>query len=198
MHTTSHQKLASHLRAGQVYRRNDLLHLSGAVDRDLNLLTESGDLEKVAPGIYYKPAKSQFGMLPPGNKELVKSFLKDDDFLMHSWNHYNSLGVGLTQLYNQPVVYNRKRHGLFKLGNKTFDFRRPLRGFPKKITPEFLLVDLVNNLKELPEDSDLVKTNIKKNLNRFDLKKVASYAKKYGKVGTKRFFEILINHGVAY
>ena len=49
------------------------------------------------------------------------------------WNQYNALGLGLTQLYNRLIVYNHKRHGIFKLGNKTFDFRRPARGFPMKL-----------------------------------------------------------------
>lgn len=191
MNTSAHEKFASHLRAGRVYRRRELLHLSKTTDRDLILLTNSGFLEKVGAGLYYKPAKSLFGTLPPDAKELVGSFLKNDDFLLYSWNQYNALGVGLTQLYNQPIVYNRKRHGLFKLGNKTFDFRRPLRGFPKKISPEFLLVDLVNNLDELTEDTDLVKRLIKEKLNKFNLKKLLSYAQKYGKVGSRYFFENL-------
>lgn len=89
----------------------------------------------------------------------------------------------MTQLYNQPVVYNQKRHGLFKLGNKSFDFRRPLRGFPKKVTPEFLLVDLANNLNELAEDTDSVKEQIKKKLSKFNLKKVVYHSKEYGKLG---------------
>lgn len=161
MNTTSYENLALHLRAGRVYRRDELLSFSKALDRDLSLLTAKGVLERLGAGLYYKPAKSLFGLLPPDNQELVKAFLKNDDFLLYSWSQYNSLGLGLTQLCNQPVVYNRKRHGLFKLGNKTFDFRMVLRGFPKKLTPEFLLVDLVNNLSELAEDVDFVKEHLK-------------------------------------
>ena len=189
MNTTSAQKLASHLKSGRVYRRDELLPFSKAVDRDLNLLTQKGLLEKVAAGIYYSPAKSLYGMLPPDDIDLVESFLKEKNFLLYSWNQYNSLGLGLTQLYNQPIVYNRKRHGLFKLGNKTFDFRRPLRGFPKEISREFLLVDLMNNVNELAEDSQFLKERIKTNLSKFDLKKVVTYSKKYGKIAVKRFFE---------
>ena len=192
MNTMRYEKLTSHLRAGMVYRRGDLLPFSKAVDRDLSLLTKRGVLEKLGSGLYYKPAKSLFGLLPPDNQELVRGFLKDDNFLLYSWNQYNALGLGLTQLYNQPVVYNHKRHGLFKLGNKTFDFRRSSRGFPKKVTPEFLLIDLVYNLNELAEDISLVKEKINKNLSKFDLKKLLDFSKKYGKVGTKYFFENLI------
>src|SRR5688572_29733901 len=100
MNTTTRQ-LVSHLKSGRVYRREALLPFSKAVDRDLMDLTTEGVLEKVAAGLYYKPATSRFGSLPPDDKELVKEFLRDNNFLLYSWNHYNSLGLGLTQLYNR-------------------------------------------------------------------------------------------------
>lgn len=156
-------------------------------------LINAGILEKVAAGLYYKPATSRFGALPPNDKELVTRFLRDDPFLLYYWNQYNSLGLGLTQLYNRVVVYNRKRHGLFNLNGKTFDFRRPSRGFPDEITPEFLLVDLINNLQGLSEDADFVKTQVKNNIQRFNSKKLAWNIKQYGKIATKRFFKEM-NH----
>ena len=100
------------------------------------------------------------------------------------------MGLGLTQLYNSVVVLNHKRHGVFTLGSKEFDFRRPNHGFPRKLTTEFLLVDLLNNLNELAEDTSFVKEKIQKNLSHFDQNKVLRMAKQYGKVGTKHFEEI--------
>jgi len=47
MNTTSSEKLASKLRPGQVYRRNTLLTLSKAVDRDLAVLAQQGILQKI-------------------------------------------------------------------------------------------------------------------------------------------------------
>lgn len=44
---------------------------------------------------------------------------------------------------------------MFKLGTKQFDFRVKPR-FPKALTPDFLFVDLLNNLDELAEDRDAV------------------------------------------
>ncbi|PIQ42621.1 MAG: hypothetical protein COV52_02360 [Gammaproteobacteria bacterium CG11_big_fil_rev_8_21_14_0_20_46_22] len=189
MYTRSFEKLAHHLKSGHVYRREDLAPYSKAVDRDLMRLSVEGLLEKVAPGLYYAPKASRFGHLPPNDKDLVKAFLRDDDFLLLSWNDYNSLGLGLTQLYNRTVVYNYKRHGVFKLGNKAFDFRRPARGFPKKLTPAFLLVDLLNNLNELADENvEALKAKIKNKLSDDLLKQAAGCAKQYGKVATKKFF----------
>ena len=110
------------------------------------------------------------------------------NFLLLSWNEYNTLGLGLTQLYNRAVVYNRKRHGAFMLCKRVFDFRRPARGFPKKLTREFLLVDVLNNLNELvDEDTEQLKANIKA-LSPTLLKQAALCAQKYGKVATQKFF----------
>ena len=85
---------------------------------------------------------------------------RDDRFLLASPNAYNSLGVGTTQLYDKTVVYNHKRHGKFSLGGRTFDFRvKP--SFPKRLSEEFLLVDLVNNLDQLAESKQEVLARVK-------------------------------------
>ena len=145
------ERFKKHLKPGQVYRRADLEPWSKAVDRHLKQLVADGTLQKMSQGLYCCPAKASFGEVPPKDEELVRAFLKSDDFLMTSPNFYNSLGVGTTQLYNKRVVYNHKRHGKFVLGGKVFDFRLKHK-FPKKLTKEFLFVDLLNNLNELAED----------------------------------------------
>jgi hypothetical protein len=77
--------------------------------------------------------------------------MNDSDFLMVNPNLYNTLGLGLTQLYNTTWVYNHKRKGEFKLNGKTFEFKIK-SSFPKQLSKEFLLVDLLNNLDKLAED----------------------------------------------
>ncbi|HLB41711.1 MAG TPA: DUF6088 family protein [Gammaproteobacteria bacterium] len=192
------EKLDKHMRSGRVYRREMLLNFSKAVDRDLEILVKKGKLQKLAGGLYYKPAMSAFGPLPPKDSDLVRCFLRDNRFLLYSWHQYNALGLGLTQFYNRVVVLNHKRHGVFKLGNKEFDFRRSNRGFPTKLTLEFLLVDLVNNLNELTEDTSFVKEKIQKNISHFDQNKVIQMAEKYGKVGTKHFFEEISHQHIIF
>lgn len=189
MNTYSYESLNQRLNPGRVYRRDMLLPFSKALDRDLDTLVEKGLLRKLAGGLYYKPATSMLGAVPPNDDNLVGCFLRDKRFLLYSLNQYNSLGLGLTQLYNRVVVLNRKRHGVFKLGNKEFDFRRPSKGFPNKMTSEFLLVDLVNHLNDLAEDTSFLKENIRKNITRFNRKKLVHLAREYGKISTKKFFE---------
>ena len=117
------QELKKHLKRGGVYRRSDLSKWSKSVDRHLDELVNEGTLEKVSQGLYYYPELSSFGRTPPREEVLVKSFLNDDRLLWNSFNAYNALGVGTTQLYTKQTVYNHKRHGDFTLGNQTFYFR---------------------------------------------------------------------------
>ncbi|WP_246327136.1 hypothetical protein [Burkholderia guangdongensis] len=177
--------LAGELRPGRVYRREDLARLSTAVDRHLQALVASGKLRKLAQGLYHAPKQSSFGPLPPADDRVVAGFLRDKDFLVFSPSAYNAVGLGTTQLYNRTFVYNRKRHGVFKLGNRQFDFRMKPR-FPKKLTPEFLFVDLLNNLDELAEDRDAVLRLARSKLSSFDSARLQRAADSYGNVATRK------------
>jgi hypothetical protein len=179
------ERLRSRLKKGHVYRREDLLSDSNAVDRHLKQLLEAGDLEKLAQGLYYAPKSSAFGRVPPKDEDLVEAFLKDENFLLLSPNSYNSMGLGTTQLYNKTVVYNHKRHGLFKLGNRNFEFRIKPR-FPKKVDKEFLLVDLLNNLDSLAEDKDAILVNTEQQLDKFEVSKLLKTVSAYGAARTKK------------
>jgi len=179
--------LSRHVRAGKVYRREDLLPYSNSVDRELQRLVSAGTLRKLAQGLYFKPKTNVFGEVPPDEKDLLAAFLRDKNFLSFNPSVYNSLRLGTTQLYNKTVVYNHKRHGQFTLGNRTYDFRVKHR-FPKpaQVTPEFLLVDMLNNLSELAEDEMDVLDHAQRKLASFDQKLLRKMLEEYGSVATKR------------
>ena len=180
-------ELKKHLRPGRVYRREHLAQWSNAVDRHLRQLVEEGTLTKLAGGLYAYPRKTVFGKAPAEDDELVATFLKDDRFLLASPNAYNSLGVGTTQLYDKTVVYNHKRHGEHALGGRKFDFRvKP--AFPKKLSREFLLVDLVNNLDRLAESRKEVLERVQQRAGSLDRLRLLRAARNYGNVRTKKFF----------
>jgi len=181
-------ELKMHLKRGKVYRRADLSMWSTSVDRHLDELVKEGTLQKLSQGLYYFPNLSVFGETPPEEEVLVRSFLKDNRFLVTSLNAYNVLGVGTTQLYNQKIVYNHKRHGDFNLGGKTFSFRvKP--HFPNKVTQEFLLVDLLNNLDQLAEDSKEVVSKVQSKAKTMDTKKLKKTLQEYGSMKSKKILE---------
>jgi len=179
--------LADELKAGHVYRREDLARLSNAVDRHLRELVSMGKLQKLAQGLYHAPKQSNFGPLPPTDDQVVKGFLRDKEFLVFSPSSYNAVGLGTTQLYNRTLVYNHKRHGVFRLGNRQFDFRVKPR-FPKKLSREFLYVDLLNNLEELAEDRDVVLSQARSKLPSFDMDRLQEAIESYGNMTTRKRF----------
>lgn len=185
------EELKKHLKRGQVYRRDDLAKWSKSVDRHLDALVEEDTLQKLSQGLYYYPKLSAFGKTPPEEEVLIRSFLKDGRFLLTSPSSYNSLGVGTTQLYNERTVYNHKRHGEFKLGNRKFSFRMKPH-FPSKVTKEFLLVDLLNNIESLAEDPAEVLKNVAHKVRTMDTKKLKRDVSKYGNAKTKKILAPLI------
>ena len=76
--------LSRHVRAGKVYRREDLLPYSNSVDRELQRLVSAGTLRKLAQGLYFKPKKNVFGDVPPDEKDLLAAFLREDVYKRQS------------------------------------------------------------------------------------------------------------------
>jgi Family of unknown function (DUF6088) len=185
------QAVRSHLMPGQVYRRGDLTRWSNAVDRHLVQLQKDRTLLKIAPGLYFCPKETAFGEAPPSDYDLVEAFLKDSRFLLTTPNAYNTLGVGTTQLYNKAVVYNHKRHGQVKLGNRIFHFVIK-HHFPRELTHDFLLVDLVDNLERLPEDRERVIMLVKEKSQSMDRMRLLTAVKHYGGVKSKKFFSAVL------
>jgi tRNA(Glu) U13 pseudouridine synthase TruD len=181
------------LNMGQVYSWEEVMKYSKSPSRDVKRLLDEGKLEKVGPGLYSPFKVSRFGKVPPDERDIVKAFLKSDDFLMFSVNLYNSLGLGLTQLKNETVVYNKKRYELVVLLGREFNFKRPNNGYPDKLTKEFLLVDLMNNLKSVGEEPSKLKEIFVNAVvsNKFNLVILCELSNKYGKVSTKKFFNDL-------
>ena len=182
------EQLKRHLKPGRAYRRADLVRWSTSVDRHLKQLVESGTLKKLSGGLYVYPKETAFGPAPASDKDVVSAFLKEDTFLLASPNAYNSLGVGTTQLYDKTVVYNHKRHGEFQLGNRKFTFRMKPR-FPKSLTKEFLLVDLVNNVDQLAEAKDEVLKRVVQRAASSDRRRLRRAVREYGNERTKKFFD---------
>jgi hypothetical protein len=185
---TKVEELKTHLKPGQAYRRADLARWSTSVDRHIKQLVESGVLRKLSGGLYVHPKETAFGLAPASDKDIVTAFLKDDRFLLASPNAYNGLGVGTTQLYDMTVVYNHKRHGEFQLGGRKYAFRVKPR-FPKSLTTEFLLVDLLNHLDQLAEAKDEVLKRVMNRAATADKPRLHRAVREYGNERTKRLFE---------
>lgn len=189
--STAAQKLKESMVPGRVYRRQELNSLSNNLTRDLNKLVQGNELVRAAAGIYYRPEMTRVGPRPAKAEEVVRAFLNNNDYLLTSLDAYNPLGLGLTQLYNETIVYNRKRHGRFVLDGRRYSFRRP-RDFPRTLSEEFLYVEALNNRKELLEDTSRLETLLAAQSHKLDRRKLLHVANSYGKVATRKFFEELV------
>ena len=190
---TALSELQKHLRPGRVYRRKDLARWSTAVDRHLRQLVEEGRLEKVSGGLYMAPRQTRFGPAPAETEALVARFLGDDRFLVVSPNAYNGLGLGTTQLYNAPVVYNRKRHGRFALDGRPFDFRQRA-SFPKRLSEEFLLVDVLHNADRLAEEPALVRRRALEQARTLDPKRLAKAVDDFDSARVRNLLSPILGH----
>lgn len=178
-------ELKAHLKKGTLYRRAELERWSKSVDRHIAELVSANILKKVGPGLYYYPKTNAFGIEPPTDHLLVKKFLDDTSFLITSFNSYNAMGLGTTQLYNKQTVYNHLRSGNIRLGNKLFQFRKKA-AFPEKPTAEFLAVDLVNNIDSLAEDQSVILEKVIKKVRTFDKGLMQTALEKYATPKTRR------------
>jgi len=178
------EKLKDSMRPGSVYRRQELDGFSTAVDRDLKKLVKSGAVRKLAYGLYYRPQKNARRDAPADERGLIQAFLKTDDFLMTSHNDFSDLGLGLARIHDDHLVYNHKRSGDFALGGRRFKFRI-VPAFPKKSSKEYLLVDLLNNLRHAPGDAALVLQNLKSRLAEFDEDNLQKNLDRYGRPAAK-------------
>ena len=180
-------EVKKHLRPGQVYRRADLKQWSNAGRSPSEAVTGRRDAGEALRRFVSLSQKTVFGQAPADDAVLVRTFLKDNRFLLTSPNAYNTLGLGTTQLYNDTVVYNHKRHGRFELGGRVFDFRvKP--SFPKSLSAEFLLVDLVNNLERLAEDAGTLLSRVKDAAKSMNALALAKAVRHYGGVRARNFF----------
>lgn len=65
--------------------------------------------------------------------------------------------------------------------------------FPKSLTKEFLLVDLVNNLDQLAEAKSEVLTRVRARALSYDAARLRRAVRDYGNVRTKKFFDTVLN-----
>jgi hypothetical protein len=67
---------------------------------------------------------------------------------------------------------------------------------PRQLSPEFLLVDLVNELDQLAEDQDAVLSRVREKAKGMDPRKLARAVSLYGKYSTQKKFQEMLQHAV--
>jgi len=65
---------------------------------------------------------------------------------------------------------------------------------PKQLSPEFLLVDLVNELSDLAEDRDAVLSRVRARAKKMDPRKLSRAVSLYGKYSTQKKFREMLQY----
>lgn len=177
------------MKVGKIYRSDMLSEYSNNLSRDLASLVKESRLKKAGPGLYYKPKKLGSFDIPVDKRSLAKEFLKvkAGSFLVRYLSDFHRLRLGTTQHSKKVYVYNKKRSGDFTLDGVEYAFRK--RKFPRVDSQEYLLVDMLNSLKELGENSTKLLTNLERRLPdmELDINKLLEASEKYGKTWVKRY-----------
>lgn len=175
--------------AGQVYRAGEIDALSKDSSRYLNNLLKERLICRAGPGLYYRPRKLAGRAIPANTERVLQKFLCTDQFLVRYLSDFNKLGLGTTQHEAVTYVYNRKRSGAIELDGRKYIF--VMRKLPQVQTNEYLLVDMLNNLKSLGEDSDYFLQKLATVLPNMDLKmdKLLATAEEYGKRWVRRYLK---------
>jgi hypothetical protein len=131
------------LKPGRVYRTQELLRWGRNATRLARRLERMKLLLSLGHGLYFRPEQSRFGPVPPTDEEVLRGFLKGAPFLLSGSSRWNALGLGSSAVAAEQLVYNTKRTGTFRFGNRAYRFRRVR--FPRSPAPEWFAVDLLQN-----------------------------------------------------
>jgi hypothetical protein len=174
---------------GRVYRTEDLARWGANPTRLAQRLVGEGRLRRLAHGLFHAPLRTRFGDAPPTAEAVLRALLKGDDYVFTGPERWNALGLGTTAVLPSRLVYNRRRTGEFDLPGQRLQLRRV--AFPKRPTPEWYVVDLLENLRLAGADAAGVEKRLRAALvrKRFDIGALRAAAGRYGTQRTRELVE---------
>lgn len=168
------------LTSGRVYRTAELKRWVSNPTRTAEQLVKTGALMKLRHGLYYRPLRSKWGAVPPSREEVLRAALSNTPFAVTGSGPWNALGLGSTAVFPVPLVYNKKLSREETIGPFRFAFRRVR--FPRRLTAEWFVVDLVQNRRMAGLDAETLAQNLCAALaeGRFDATLLTAMAAEYG------------------
>ena len=168
------------LKKGRVYRTEDFSRFDKNPTRLVSKLVGEGRLRQLRKGLYYAPWRSAFGEVPPSEEELLRACFRGRSYLRTGPSVWNALHLGTTAVEAVPLVYNKTRTGKVRLGGRRFELRRVR--FPRRPTPEYFVIDMLENAERAGADLESVGTVLTAALQagRFDAGQLLDMAAEYG------------------
>jgi len=175
------------LQDGRVYRTEEFFDVDSNPTRLVKRLVSQGRLTPLRHGLYYAPCASSFGPVPPREDALLRAFFRGRPYLMTGPSFWNALGLGTTMVEARPLVYNTTRSGPVELAGRLFELRRAR--FPRPATPEFFVVDLLQNRNRAGLDAEVAHHALAEALKagRFSGEVLEDMAERFGTKLTQAF-----------
>ncbi len=168
------------LTPGRVYRTADLKRWGANPTRLAEQLVATGKLRKLRHGLYYRPQRSKWGVVPPARDEVLRAVLRDTPFVVTGSGVWNALGLGSTAVFAAPLVYNGKLSGEATIDVFRFVFRRVR--FPLSMNTEWCVIDLIQNREMAGLDVETLRQTLRPAVmdGRFDAVRLQQMAADYG------------------
>lgn len=134
-----------------------------AIIKALNRMVNSGKIEKLSKGKYFKPEKTPFGTLQPNQEQIVKDLINENSKVigyLTGYSIYDKLGL-TTQVSNIIQIGKNQTRPKFKRERYTISFIKQKNIITKKNIPLLQILDSIKNIKKIPD------TTIKASCTRF-------------------------------
>lgn len=123
-----------------------------AVVKSLNRMAKSGEISKLAKGKFYKPRKTQFGVLKPSAYQIAKDFIERDGKIIGyitGYSVYNALGL-TTQISSYIQIGVNKYRQSVKREDYTISFVVQPNTITKKNIEILRILDAIRFIREIP------------------------------------------------
>ena len=120
-----------------------------AIIKALNRMVNSGKIEKLSKGRYFKPEKTPFGILQPNQEQIVKDLISENGKVMGyltGYSIYNKLGL-TTQVSNIIQIGKNQTRPKFKRERYTISFVKQKNIIIKK---NIHLLQILDSIKYRP------------------------------------------------
>ena len=149
------EKIIKRFPKGHVFSYNDFGVEVGKKDtirKTLNRLADSGKIQKLSKGKYFKPRKTEFGVLKPPVKQIVKDLLEKDGKLigyLTGYSIYNALYLS-TQISNTLQIGVNKYRRTITRGKDKISFILQPNIINKNNIELLQILDCIRFISEIP------------------------------------------------
>lgn len=151
------EKAISGFKEGEVFNYEQLNLVPTeyrAAVKALGRMTKAGIVKRASTGRYYKPNKSVFGELRPGEDELLKSYLfRKGKRIAYVTGEalYNKMGL-TTQVSKNIKVASRDKRVITKVGSIAV---KPVKSYVDVTDDNYFILEILDAMKDFKEIPDL-------------------------------------------